>query len=189
MISDSDLLESIRDDDKKAFSILFYRYSSAMYGKSYAYIRDAEVCEQIVHDVFLTIWSNRKTLQILSVKGYLTAAARYRVYKHLNAAKIVPIDYKENLEVLDGFLVENTGYDDLAYKDLEVEVDSYLAALPKKCREIFLMSRKQTLSNEEIAIKLGISKRTVENQITHALKHLRLSLKHIMIWVLILTSL
>ena len=178
-MTDSDLLESIRNDNEKAFSELFYRYSSRIYAKAWSYIRDKEVCEQIVHDLFLTVWTNRKTLKMQSVIGYLSAAARYQVYKHIAASKIMPIDYKENLEDWSTLSVENVASERLALDDLEAELDVYLQGLPKRCREIFIMSRKQILSNEEIAKRLGISKRSVENQITQALKYLRVSLKHI----------
>ncbi|TZF84920.1 RNA polymerase sigma-70 factor [Pedobacter sp. BS3] len=176
MVSDIELWESVRIDNEKAFSLLFHRYASGIYSKAYSYIRDREVSEQIVHDIFLTIWNNRKTLQIQSFKGYLTSAARYRVYKHLTARKANLLDYKEELPE-PGYAVQNTGYTNLTGKDLENELYSYLENLPKRCREIFLMSRIQLLSNDEIAKKLGISKRSVENQITYALKYLRISLK------------
>lgn len=186
MITDSVLLQFIRDDDEKAFSQLFYRYNRLIYLKAHSYIRDEEVCEQIVHDIFLSLWTNRKTVQINAVKGYLTAAARYQVYKHIAATKIIPIDYKADVEELSSRTVSNTGYERLTTTDLDTELHSSLDNLPKRCREIFLMSRKQTLSNEEIAGRLGISKRSVENQITFALKHLRGALKHISVVVMLL---
>jgi RNA polymerase sigma factor (sigma-70 family) len=81
--------------------------------------------------------------------------------------------------------VENNGFDRMAYNDLEAELETYLKHLPKRCQEIFLMSRRQLMSNDEIADKLGISKRSVENQITHALKHLRISLKDVTVMLII----
>ena len=69
---------------------------------------------------------------------------------------------------------------------MERSLTAYLGQLPARCREIFLLSRTQQLSNHEIADRLGISKRTVENQITAALQHLKLSLKHLMLLVLLL---
>lgn len=188
MESDSDLLEYIRLDDEKAFTKLFYRYSSGIYRKAYSYLKDEEACEQIVHDIFLTLWNNRKTQQISSLKGYLTAAARYRVYKSISADKAAPIDYKADIELFSKGSVENKGLDNLTSKDLHSELHSYLENLPKRCREIFLMSRMQVLSNEEIAGKLGISKRSVENQITYALKYLRLSLKHISVLLIFISG-
>ena len=181
MVTDHELWESIKKNDEQAFAKLFYRYSTKIYSKAYSYLRDREVCEQIVQDIFMGIWTARQTLQIESFSAYLTAAARYRIYKHRYGVKVVPIQYQESLEdaIYLDHNAQNEGYNKLVTEELELEVDSRLSSLPKRCQEIFIMSRRQQLSNEEIADELGISKRTVENQITSALKHLRFSLKDI----------
>lgn len=185
MLTDLELWAKIKLDDEKAFSILFHRYSSKIYSKSYSYLRDREVSSQIVHDIFLGIWNNRKTLEINSFSAYVTSAARYRVYKNIARNKIIPIDYKENLDDFEKKSATNLAQDKLAYEELENYIHSSLKNLPKRCREIFLMSRQQLMTNEEIANQLGISKRSVENQITHALKYLRTSLKHISVLLII----
>jgi RNA polymerase sigma-70 factor (family 1) len=186
METDLELWNRIKLDDEKAFAMLFHRYSARIFSSSYSYIRDREVCSQIVHDIFLSLWKNRKVLEIKSFNAYLTSAARYRVYKNIAQNKIIPIDYKENLESFEHISVSNSGQDKLAYQDLENNLNSNLKNLPKRCREIFIMSRKELMTNEEIANQLGISKRSVENQITYALKSLRGSLKDISILIIIL---
>lgn len=179
MDSDQQLWRAIRDDDdEQAFSTLFYRYSSRIYSKAYGYIRDRDACKKIVQDIFLSLWSNRKTLEIDSFIAYLTSASRYRVYKFIGQVKASRLDYKDQLEDEADHSTINEGYQHLVSVDLERELGQHLQELPERCREIFLLSRFQQLSNDEIAHKLGISKRTVENQITAALKYLRMSLKN-----------
>nr|WP_121269767.1 sigma-70 family RNA polymerase sigma factor [Pedobacter schmidteae] len=177
MTTDENLWLMIKEDDEKSFAILFSRYSSIIFNNVYAYLKDKETCEQIVHDVFLSLWKNRKTLMIRSFRAYTVSASRYIVYKHIAANKKLNLSYEEDLSVYSAASVENSGYYNLAYTNLEEELYRHLDKLPKRCREIFLMSRKSLLNNDEIALKLGISKRAVENQITYALKHLRGSLK------------
>lgn len=191
VVMDHELWEAIQGNSERAFAALFHRYSAKIYSTAYSYIRDPVVCEQIVHDIFITLWSGRHTLQVQSFKAYLTSAARYRVYKHMATSKIYPIDYKESMEdvVYNDCNSQNEGYNNLINKEMELEVDSYLAHLPQRCRQIFLMSRRQLLSNEEIANELGISKRTVENQITYALRHLRFSLKDVSVILIIIEGL
>jgi RNA polymerase sigma-70 factor (ECF subfamily) len=75
----------------------------------------------------------------------------------------------------------NDGELNIHYQDLEKSVDKELEELPRRCKEIFTLSRREQLSNDEIATRLDISKRTVENQLTHALRHLRLSMRHFLI--------
>lgn len=176
--SDAQLWDAIKEDNTKAFDTLFDRYWSAIYSTAFSYLKDADTSSEIVHDIFLKIWQNRKEFEILSFKNYLCAAARYHVYKYLKAknsnALVYIADYKEhNLQHS-----KNEGSEALMSQDLEETVDRSLNKLPKRCREIFILSRKKHLSNDEIAVAFGISKRTVENQLTAALHFLRPILKH-----------
>lgn len=181
MVTDHELWELIRENDEQAFAKLFYRYSTKIYSKAYSYIRDKEACEQIVHDLFMTLWNCRHTLEIQSFSAYLTSATRYQIYKYKYSSKVIPLEYQEIPEDLKyiNHSYQNEGYTKLVEQEMEQEVDSALSSLPKRCQEIYIMSRRQQLSNDEIADELGISKRTVENQITSALKHLRFSFKDI----------
>jgi len=177
--SDSELWEEITRNNPKAFETLFERYWSVIYGTAFSYLKDRETCSEIVQDIFLNIWQKRSEFKIGCLKNYLTSAARYHVYKKLKAKKSSAILYIENY---DHFTIINNGTDrvdeNITYLELEKTVETSLSDLPKRCREIFLLSRMSNLTNDEIAQQLGISKRTVENQITTALKFLRSILKN-----------
>ena len=190
MITDHELWERIVKDNEQAFATLFYRYSSKIYRSAYSRIRDSVACEQIVHDLFITLWTNRNTLKIESFNAYLLSATRYRVYKHLIANKSIPLEFKENMDAEDysKYANVNSGYDKVVYEELESDIEFCLKGLPKRSREIFVMSRQQFLSNDEIAAELGISKRTVENQLTNALRHLRYSLKNVSMFLLLFSD-
>jgi len=188
-LSDAELWDHIVKDDQIAFKVLFEKYWSKIFTTAFYYLKDQEACSEIVNDIFLNIWQKRTKLQIESFKAYLTASARYHVYKKLKAIKTSPLELVENYDLLHHkadniFNVE----DKIRCLELENRVEFYLRDLPKRCREIFIMSRKEQLSNTEIAEKLKISKRTVENQITHALKHLRVSLKDIYVILIMLEA-
>lgn len=176
--SDAELWAQIKVDDNKAFEVLFDRYWSAVYTTAFTYLKDQEACTELVHDIFLNIWGNRHHLEISSFKNYLTMASRYQVYKLVRKAKKSPVLFVEEYETVpnSGFAM-NLGEEKVKYQELESTIEEALKKLPKKCQEIFILSRFDNLSNQEIADKLGISKRTVENQITTALKGLRVSIK------------
>jgi RNA polymerase sigma-70 factor (family 1) len=171
--TDIELWEAIKFDDKRAFDLLFERYWSAMYSSAYNYLRDAEKCREIVHDIFLNIWQKRKEYQITHIKNYLTTATRYHVYKCLRDRKTSALIYVKDYDDEAAINSVNEAEGKLACLDLEVTVEGRLHRLPKRCREIFVLSRMRQMTNDEIAIHFGISKRTVENQLTSALKHLR----------------
>ena len=184
-LSDADLWAAIKLDDQKAFELLFDRYWSRMYTSTYNYLRDTSLSSEIVHDVFLNIWQKRKELEIVTLKNYLTSSARYQVYKCLRERKSSSIIYVENYNDEIGAKYNNDGEEKLVTEDFESSIHDYLFQLPKRCREIFLLSRIKQMNNDEIAAHFGISKRTVENQITTALKFLRVHLKDIALIILI----
>ncbi|MDB5128862.1 RNA polymerase sigma factor [Mucilaginibacter sp.] len=176
-ISDTDLWDAIRMDDELAFTALFDRYWIRLYKTAQTYIKDHEVSEEIVHDVFLNLWERRHVLQIGSFSNFLLTAVRYQVYNRLRAAKphvFLTIDHADTPEML----AHNAGEEHINEQEFKQELNRHLVQLPKRCQEIFYLSRMLHLSNQEIAAKLGISKRSVENQLTVALKHLRTLLKH-----------
>ncbi len=172
-LSDIELWALIACDNYRAFIVLFDRYWARLYKTSQKYIGDTNICEEIVHDLFLTLWNKRKELEIKNFKNYLTAATRYSIYARLQKEKHQRVIFMQPEEMENSVYELNKGLDSIIYTELEHQVDEQLQALPARCREIFLLSRKENLSNTEIADKLKISKRTVENQITVALKHLR----------------
>ena len=177
--TDAELWSAICLDDKKAFDALFERYWTLIYNTAFAYLKDEESSSQIVHDIFLNLWRKRHEYQILQFKSYLSTAARYHVFKALKARKASNLVFVEDYaELNDGRQTQNQGEENINTEDMQTALEGSLDKLPKRCREIFKLSRTNQLSNEEIAAKLSISKRTVENQLTTALQYLRNALKY-----------
>jgi RNA polymerase sigma-70 factor (family 1) len=176
--SDSDLWNDIRDDDGLAFDVLFNRYWARMYKIAFQQLHDEEQSLEIVHDVFLSLWNRRKELEINVFPNFLLTAIRYQIYSRTKKSKLSLV-YKADFNETDHLTEHNTA--DVRFRDFELnnELDKYLNQLPKRCSEIFYLSRIEHLSNQDIADRLNISKKTVENQLTIALKHLRLAFKNI----------
>lgn len=175
VLSDNDLWLAVIQDDKGSFTELYNRYWSTLYQSANRFLNDKELAEQVLHDVFVILWQRRKHLTIHSFPQYIHAATRYHVYKILKSQKSSPIIYidaynEANHEVSSLY---NDAEERLATVDLNKELKVCLNNLPKRCQQIFYMSRMDHLSNNEIAEQLGISKRSVENQLTFALKYLR----------------
>lgn len=184
--SDELLFNLMKKGDLDAFNILFERYWKRLYATVYSLCSDHETCSEIIHDIYLNLWLKREKLQIGNFKGYITASARYQVYRHLKNVTKSSLEYRDDLEFVNQVAV-NEGESNIHYRELERKVEEELEELPKRCKEIFTLSRKEQLTNDEIAKRLDISKRTVENQLTYALRHLRVSLRHfITLFVLML---
>ena len=181
---DAALWEAAQYGDASAFAALYERYWRRLFTAAYARLPDREACEEIVHDVFLTLWTERARLQIDNLPAYLAAAVRYQAIRSQRAASSQPLPFApDSLETLGTGLAYNQGESRLLGLDLEERIAAALSRLPRRCREIFVLSRLQHRSNEEIAEHLHISRRSVENQLTTALRHLRLVFKHLAVWL------
>lgn len=190
LLSDEELWGAIVMDDSRAFAVLYNRYWKKLYKTTNYYLKDTVAAEEILHDVFVVLWNRRKYLRIESFSNYVYITTRYHIFKYLKAAKISPIEYIEQYAEDTLPISFNNAEEKISYNDVTLQLESSLKELPKRCREIFWLSRIENLSNEEIADQFGISKRTVENQITHALKHLRLSyqeLSEIVLFIFLIT--
>ena len=162
------LLNLIREGDKLAFKHLFESYFTPLCRFMHLYIRDTNIVEELALDIYTYVWENRKTLQIqLSFKAYLFQAARNKCLNELRKKKNT---VSLNLEDID---IEETDMMSLETDELYQLIQEAVLALPDKCREVFKLSRTENLSNQEIATQLNISVKTVEAQITKALKRIK----------------
>jgi len=134
----------------------------------HVYISDKTVIEEMALDIFIYVWENRNTLQIqLSFKAYFFQAARNRCLNALRQEKkTISLDELKT-DMIDAEVMS------LEYDDLYNLIQEAVLALPEKCKEIFNLSRNENLSNQKIAEKLNISVKTVEGQITKALKKIK----------------
>ncbi|GAB3927438.1 RNA polymerase sigma factor [Mucilaginibacter myungsuensis] len=188
-LTDAELFEAILLDNEQAFNQLFERHWLKVYTVAHKYVRDEELALEIAHDIFLNIWNKRQELKINSFKSYVITAASYHAIRKRQTAKAIPVQYVDDYEytedaayAISGRHEHNQGEVNIDEREINDTVNHLLTELPKRCREIYYMSRRDNLSITEIAERLDISKRTVENQLTIALKHLRTSLKVIILF-------
>ncbi|MEM9324946.1 MAG: RNA polymerase sigma-70 factor [Bacteroidota bacterium] len=172
-----DDFESIRKGDLKAYERFFKGHYAEIVRFSYRFVRSQQIAEEISQEVFMYIWEKRDTIQIQSsLRSYLYSAAKNRSINYLKLELPKTQAQRDISELEIGFEVpppQDDGRAEYVTKRVQQAVD----ALPKKCREIFILSRNAGLTYDEIAEELDISKKTVENQMGIALKKLREALK------------
>lgn len=149
------------------------------------YINDKEAVEDLVQDFFVTLWIDSPNLQIkVSLKSYLFTSLKNRCLDALKHRKVT--EKYRTFMLSDASDTESSIDYWFAETELRQVIQNSMAKLPPRCREIFENSRLNGLSNQEIAEKLGISKRTVELQISNSLKILRLELAEFLpLWLVI----
>jgi RNA polymerase sigma-70 factor (ECF subfamily) len=172
LLSDDRLIALIQENDLVAFERIYNKYWSKLYLSAYNILRDRQVSEDITQEVLVNLWMKRANLQLTSLNAYLYTSVRYQVFNVIRSGK-VRADLFNHLEEL---FSNNGGEDILSEKDINRLLEQGIAELPEKCRQIFIMSRKEHLSTKEIAERLGIAPKTVENQLTVALNRLRKTL-------------
>lgn len=167
--------------DKKSFETLFRTHYELLCKTSYRIVRDSDEAEDIVQQVFCLFWEQRDVLKIRqSALAYLSKCV---INHSLN--RIRSNGNRTKREDFFGDMVyqeRNYTEEFIVLKELIAKVDRVIDELPQVCRLVFILSRYEKLSYREIAEKLNISVKTVENHITKALKHVR---KHLSVLALI----
>ena len=175
-VSDELLVSRIRQNDKDAFKSLYNRYSKKIYFFSLKYLKNRVEVEELVQSVFINVWCNRKFLDAsFPVKSYIYKSAVNFIYNYLKKTAIRNRFIES--EILKGETHSDLTYEQVFFRDLERTIISVVETLPSQQQKIFRLSRYEGLTHQEIAEKLDISVRTVENQIYRALKMIRTILR------------
>ena len=173
--TDQELINSLQKGDEQAMDVLFHRHYSFICRTVYRVLKDNNLAEDIAQEVFFGLWKKRENLTIsTSVQAYLKRAAINKSLNFIRDQK-VKFDDEEKMPVLTN--QQATSQQQLEADDLQKLINESIDNLPEKCRLVFILSRFEEMTYQEIADKLDISIKTVENQISKALKYLRVALK------------
>lgn len=170
-IQDGELVRMLAAEGEAAMELIFRRHYGPVCRAVYRVIPQPETAEDIAQEVFMELWKKRNQLNInTSLGAYLRRAAVNRALNHIRDQKMKWSDDAELPAMPDNApgIPERLETD-----ELQKMVDQYILQLPEKCRLVFVLSRLESLSHAEIAEQLDISPKTVENQITKALRFLR----------------
>lgn len=175
-LNDDQLMCLLKENNRAAFEEIYRRYWRKLYRIALAKLHSKEIAEELVQDIFVSFWQNRQKIVLYaSLAAYLSTAVRYLVFKYFQSNKIRE-SYRNSLPHYE--LSENTTEQEIMLQNLMDAYKQGVSDLPERCREVFTLSREENYSVKEIASQLHISEKTVENQITKALKSLRISLKN-----------
>lgn len=171
-------------DDIDAFEQLFKTYYKALHAYANLILKDLEVAEEIVQNLFLKFWEKRELLNAqTSIKAYLYKCIYNDSLNYLKHEK-VKTKYQDHTKQ-SASIFSDAADEKLTAKELQHRLIAVLNELPEQCRTIFQLSRFEELKYREIAEQLGISIKTVENQMGKALKILRISLADFLSWVVL----
>jgi RNA polymerase sigma-70 factor (family 1) len=172
-IEDKELMNRLRSGDDLALRLIYEKYWNQLFMSAYNMLQDQQVCEDIIQEIFINLWTKREQIEIkVSLKAYLFASTRYEVYRQVRLGSV-----RENIfDLIHERLESPSDYGNIEYKELLAHINSIVDKLSTKCKVVYKLSRDEQLSHKEIAKQLDISTKTVENHLNKALRQLRTSL-------------
>jgi RNA polymerase sigma-70 factor (ECF subfamily) len=174
---EKELLSLMAQDDKAAFTELYDRFWKKLFVIAFNRIKDKQSAEDMVHDVFASLWNNRAQVKIDQLENYLAVAIRYSVFSTIKKkTRTKQVEQHLSLSSIVEMPVETS----LHYKKILELVKTEVEHLPEKCRIIFKYSRDAGMPVKEIARQLNLSPKTVENQLGKAIRQLKLATRSLL---------
>jgi RNA polymerase sigma-70 factor, ECF subfamily len=176
-VDDEQLFCRLCKGDQNAFNEIYNLYWQRLFLYVVKVIRDSDAAEDIVQEIFVSLWSRRDQISDQrTLSGYLFTAARFKGINFVQHQ----LRKGQHLEsLIDHFTSrQDTLNEALEAKELSGIIDDEIEKLPAKMRDVFVLSRREQLSHKEISERLQISDKTVKKQINNALKHVRMVLYH-----------
>ncbi len=179
--TDHNLWRKVKKGDKNAFETLYKNYFSFLCLYAFGMVHEEGLVKEIVNDVFLKIWQKREEIEIKhSIKPYL-----YRCVHNscMNCLELKKRQQQDSMTGITDKIKELTGHDEeyileqLSFPEVEKDVNKSIGQLPPQCRKVFLLSRFEMLTYNEISERLNISVNTVKTHMSRALESLRNSLR------------
>ena len=182
-LDDKLLLQQIEEGNKNAFSQLYDKYCDQTYTAAYKRLKDSGQAKDIVQEIFIHIWVKREVTHIDNIAAYLNIAVRNRVIKLTAKQKLTDPFFSalENMSSPD--LEADTS---LIWKELLLSYEALLIALPPKRQTIFRLRFKNDLPTKDIATHMGLTRKTVQNQLRLATEQIRFSIMHLFSLLIIL---
>lgn len=181
--SDEGLLKLLRQQELGAFEEIYLRYWKKLYSAAFKRVQSREIAEEMVQDIFTSLWINRNTQSIEILSAYLHSAIKYKVINYLEKEMSKRVYAEETLN--SAVVVDNSTEEAVLLNELNRALEIEIQKLPPKRQEIFKLSRQEHLSIKQVASHLGISEKTAENQLGKALKVLKVNLKHFNFFMLV----
>lgn len=166
------------NDDEKAFELLFHLLNNSLTKFCILYVNQREIAEEIVSDVFVKCWLNRKSLtEILNPETYLFVAVKNQSLNHIkkySSIHLVQIEETNSVEFVNTYNPQR----EIENKELIFRMDKAITALPQQCRIVFRLIKEDGMKYKEVAEILNISPRTVQTQLFRAIKKLSIVLNN-----------
>ncbi len=170
-MKNSKLISALKKGKRQAFVKIYDLHWESLFAVGIQRIGRQEIVEDMIQEIFCDLWTRRHTLEIkTSLNAYLHTALKYKVFDFYrkSTVKLETIDQSHNF-ISSDLNAEKV----LSFKELKDRIEEGIETLPERCKLVFKMSRNEGKTAKEISEELNVSRRTVETQIHHSIKHLK----------------
>ena len=185
--TDAELLLLLSQDSEEAFEVLYHRHWENIYKVAFLLLKDSSASKDVVQDIFIWLWQKRNQLEIQTLPAYLKTAVKFKVANYIRSG-----NFRESFFETLGKLTITENAPEAAeiteMKELKAIIINAVELLPDKCRTIYKLSRNENLTNQQIADQLNLSVKTVEGQMTIALRRIRGAIDPYLLSLLLLVS-
>jgi RNA polymerase sigma-70 factor (family 1) len=173
-----ELLTLLNSGDEAAFESIYKKYASDLFRYARKNISTKEDCEEIVQEVFISLWERHGSLRIGSLRHYLFTMVRYKIIRYFQHRRVKK-KYADHFRLFEA-VYENAQEEERDSFSLQKVIDKSLAQLPERCQVAVRLRLTENLSNGEIAKRMSITKKTVEVYMFKAFEHFRQFQKQIL---------
>ena len=172
IFTDIGLITLLNSGDPKAFEAIYRKYASDLFRYAQKNIGNKEDCEEIIQDIFESLWARRESLLHVTVlNAYLFQMVKYKVIRYFQH-RAVKKKYEEHYKLFEA-MYETIAEEEHEPSPIQAVIQKTLAQLPERCQQAVRLRLAENLSNSDIASRMNIKKSTVENYMVTALSQLR----------------
>ncbi|MBT1698395.1 RNA polymerase sigma-70 factor [Fulvivirgaceae bacterium PWU4] len=181
--TDSELLQAIQQNDEKAFAELFRRYWKKVHHLTYKSVRSEEAAQEIVQDLFISLWNKRASLAIHHLPSYLYSAVKNRALNYIasQTTQKKHWDYYKRFIPVQDVVTEN----DVEVNELLGAIENEIEHLPEKTKKVFKLNILEGHSITDIAHTLNLSEKAIQYHLTQSIKKVRFHLKNFILVLLL----
>ena len=181
LYTDQELTSLLKEDDHAAFTEIYKRYWKKMLLIAWNHSNDNVASKDIVHEVFMSLWERRHLVEVLNLSAFLATSVKFSIYKYYQRENRRTELARQNYEFSE-LTHDEEKLDALFLKEY---INGIVEEMPERCRLVFRYSREMGMKNNEIAVKIEVTEKAVEANLTRALKIIRNELKNYGLTILI----
>jgi len=178
MQTEKKIIKRFKEGDAEAFDVIYRNYSKKLFHFALGLLKDKDIAEDLVQEVFVSLWEKRNQVNPkLNFENYIFTIAYNSIRKFFRnqstETKVIDLLVKDSPEIIESI------YGTVIYNEMLEHANKIIETLPQKRKTVYKLSRQEGMKTKEIADRLNISTRTVENHLAKALKYLRKELSEI----------